>query len=587
MAPIVRVQRQVRRDALPGVRLTAAETAESTGAGVELARAHSGQAMAGFGATVANEAIGMYGAEMQKQRDRADSIAILSAERKMAEWENKRLYDPETGAFNRKGKDAMGLPEEIAGEFAQLTGELAKDLGNDRQREMFERAKVQRGMGLDLNLRRHVSNEITRYEAEELDASITNFMSSAVSNANDPKKVFEELGRATGALKTHGPNLGMGPEQIEKRVADIQSKTHEGVIGRLLNQDNDKAAKAYYEEVKKEGQLNGAAIANIEKALEEGTLRGESQRQTDAIVAKGGTLTEQRTAARAIEDPKLRDQVLQRIEHEAAIKDREDTETERATLVDAYNRVDKSGGDIRSIPTSVWAGLSGNARSALRSYGEHVAQGVPVKTNDALFYRLMTDAGDNPTAFVKENLLVHKAKLSESDFQQLAGLQLSLKNGIASAASSAAQKPLDDFRTRKELLDDSLTLYGIDPNAKADTEDGKQIAQLRRLLDTTIANQIGGEKGKKISNADIQEHVDALMISRVSKKGSWWNILPGGEPFSDVTKRYIDFTIADVPAKDREDIKTALKKRQRTVTDQTIVDTFILGQMAAAKQQRK
>lgn len=582
MPTVPRAQRQVRREGLPNVRLTAAETEASAGVGVELAKAQTAGAMAGFGNTLTNVAGGLYAAEVQKERDRADSVAILSAERQLAEWENKRLFDPDTGALNTRGKDALGLPEQLQGEYAELTGAVEKTLSTDRQREMFERLKVNRGMGLDLTIRRHVAGEMNRYEAQELESGVANFVSSAIAHANDPERIGTELDRAIGALKEHGPRLGMGPEVLDRRVRDVTSATHAGVIERLLATDQDKAAKVYFEETR--GQISGESIAKIEKALEEGTLRGESQRQGDVIVAAGGTLTEQRAKVKAIEDPKLRDQVLQRVEHEAAVQEREENEREREVLTDAYNRVDKSGGDIRAIPTAVWSGLSGNARSALRSYSEHIAQGIPVKTNDAVFYNLMTRAGDSPESFVKENLLTYKAKLSSSDFQQLAGLQLSIKNGIASGANSAAQKPLDDFRTRKEILDDSLVLYGIDPSAKPDTDEGKQIAQLRRLLDTTIANQVGGEHGKKISNSDIQEHVDALMISRVSKKGSWWNILPGGEPFNDVTKRFIDYTIGDVPAKDRQEITDSLKRRSRVVTDQSIVDTFILGQLAAQKR---
>lgn len=580
MPVVERARRQVRREGLPTVRLTAAETEQSTGAGVEIAKGEASRAMGGFGAVVANQAIGDYAAIQDQARDRADSIALLSAERQMAEWENKRLYDPETGALNRKGKDAMGLPEEISAEFAKVSGEIEKGLGNDRQRILFQRVKQQRGMGLDLNIRRHVANEMTHYEAEELDSSISNFMSSAVSNANDPKRVFEDLHRATDALKLHGPNLGMGPEQVEKRVKDIQSKTHAGVIERLLNQDNDKAAKAYYEEVKGAGQLNGDAIANIEKALEEGTLRGEAQRQSDAIVAKGGTLTEQRAAARAIEDPKLRDQVLQRIEHENAIKDKEEQDAEKEILIDAYNRVDKSGGNIAAIPTATWSKLSGNARSALRSYGEHLAKGVPINTDQTVYYGLIKKAMDDPDTFVSENLLNHRAKLDDSDFQQLASLQLSIKNG----QKTQSNKQLDTFRTTSQLLNDSLALYGIDPNAKPNTDEGRAIAQLRRLVDMSVEQQSSLTGGKKVSNQDVQEYIDRLLIPTVAKKGSWWNILPGGEPFYDETKRLIDFTIADVPAEDRKQIEQALKRRQRTVTDQTILDTYITAQMRQRKQ---
>lgn len=578
MPQIPRLQRTVSREALPGVRLTAAETEASAGVGAELAGAEASRAAASFGSRVGATGLAMYGAEIQEERDRADSVAILNAERQLAEWENTRLYDPETGALNTRGKESFGLPEQVAGEYAQLTGHLEKQLGTDRQREMFQRVKVNRGMGLDLTLRRHVSGEMNRYEAEELKSMVSNSVSSAISNANDPERIGQELDRAIGAIKTHAPRLGLGPEQIERQVRAVTSDTHTGVIERLLSTEQDKAAQEYFDETK--GQISGEAIAKIERALEEGSLRGESQRQADVIVAAGGTLTEQREKVKKIEDPKVRDQVMQRVEHEAAVKEREENEAERAVLLDAYNRVDKAGGRISAIPSSVWSTLSGNARSALRSYGEHIARGVPVQTDPAVYYKLMRQAADDPAGFASpaNNLLLYKAKLDDGDFKQLATMQVSMQNG----QRGATEKALETFRTNSQLLDDTLALYKIDPNAKPNTDEGRAIAQLRRLVDQSVEQQ-HALTGKKPTNQDVQEYIDRLLIPTVSKKGSWWNILPGGEPFYDQTKRFVDYTIADVPAKDREEIKKALERRQRTVTDQTILDVYITGQMRMRK----
>jgi hypothetical protein len=87
--------------------------------------------------------------------------------------------------------------------------------------------------------------------------------------------------------------------------------THVGVIDRLLANDQDLAAKQYYDAHK--ADVTGAATIAVERALEEGSTRGESQRQADTITAKAATLGDALTQVRAIADPKVRDATEERV----------------------------------------------------------------------------------------------------------------------------------------------------------------------------------------------------------------------------------------------------------------------------------
>jgi hypothetical protein len=574
MPTVPRVQRQVRREALPGVRLTAAETATSQGAGLAEAQAQSSQAMAGFGATVANAGIGIVGAELQRERDRADQVSILAYQRKLGEWENKRV----TEALQVQGKDAMTLPEDLAAEFAQITGELDKELTNDRQRAMAERLKTDRGLGIDLTMRRHVSKEMDRYEAEELKGFLSNSVNTAILNANDPKRVFAELGAAEAALRTHGKNTGMGPEAIERSVLALQTETHGGVIERLLANEQDKAAKVYFEEAKAAGQISGEAVANIEKALEEGALRGESQRQSDKIIASGGTLSEQRAAARAIEDPKLRDQVMQRIEHEATVKERETREMEDARFNSAYNTMEKAGGNIRAIPPAQWAAMSPGEKSAIRSEAERITRGVPVKTDLPTYYGLMERAGDDPANFVTENLLRYRHLLDDTEFKQLTNIQASIKAGNREAAS---KQGLGDFLTNKEIVDNTLLQYGITPSGKDQTkEEQAATIQFQRTLQTLVSEE-AARTNKKPDDKWIQQAADRILSQTITTQTP---TMFGFSAYKYKTKPIVSLTIADVPSDQRKQIEAALKAKNMAVSDATVLDLYVLSQIPRTRK---
>jgi hypothetical protein len=575
--PVVRRgTREVEANAMRGGQMSAAATAASEGAGIQRAKMETAGAVADVGERVSRFGASMFARMQEQERDAADQTALLAADNQLADWKNKRLFDPKDGAFTLKGENALPLPEQLKGEFDKLSGEIEAGLSTDRQRAAYQRLKGQEWQGIDLQVRRHVFGEMQNYRASELEGLVGNSINAAVQSALDPKLVAVNLDKAVTAIKTTGPGLGLGPEAIAAKVQAVQSQTHVGVISTLLAKENDQAASAYFEATK--GQIDGDKQDGIIKALDEGTLRGSSQREADKIIGEGGTLTEQRAKAKALTDPKLRDQVEQRLEHNDAVMDREQREATESAMRGGYDILDQTG-DVTKIPPALWTSYSGGTRSAMMEYAIKRAKGTPVETDYPTFYSLMQHAGDHPETFASVNLLQYRNKLDDSEFKQLAGLQLSLKN----QDKTAAEKVLAPFRTHSQILDDTLALHGIDPNAKPDTAEGKAIAQLRRMLDQRVDTiQAPGKTtdgkpipARKATNQDIQASLDALLSQQVSVPGSWWNIFPGGKPFLDTQKRLLDLTASDISAADRLKIEAALKARRQPVSDATVLDLYL------------
>jgi hypothetical protein len=581
--PVVPVYgpRKVLTAPLPSVRKTAAATELSAGVGVEQKRAELaltqgragvavGSAIAQFGGTLGevSHVLGKQAIAMRKEeQDRADDIAVLHYQRGIAEWENDRLYNPETGALTKHGTDSFGLPETIASEYAELTGSLAAELTNDTQRIAAAKIASTRAVTLDLTLRRHVYTEMQRYEGQELQATVVNARNAAIAKATDPRAVGLELSTAVSAITTHGPRLGLGPKEIAQQVEAVQTEIHVGVIDSLLAQDLTKTAEIYFEETR--SQITGTAIARIEKALDEGKVRKQAQERADAILAAGGTLTQQREQARAIEDPEVRDSVMQRLEHEAAVQEKTWRDNDEAELRIIYDVVDRTH-DVTKIPPGKWANLDGSTRSALRGYANALAKGIPVETDWHAYYVLMQAAGDDPASFIKENLLGHRNELGEVEFKQLTSLQLALRQGD----QRSADKELGGFQTKTEILDGALAAFKIDPNPKAGTKEAAAIAQLRRMLDLRVQT-FEDLIGKKPTNVDMQRMLDGLLGATDTIPGNFWNFWPGGRPFFDVQKRLIDTTVEDIPAADRLLIEQALRAKGRPVSDVTVLDVWI------------
>lgn len=560
MPVVQRAQRQTNIAALPGARRQASETLLSQGAGVERAKQEKAGAVAQLGNQVARLGADLYERIQKEEKESADTTALLKASNRLAEWKNARLYDPEKGAFAQKGENALGLPEQVKGEYDQLTGEIQKDLTADQQ-AMFAKEIANDWQQTDMQVRRHVFGEAQAFKQQELDSNIKNRVSAAQAAYLDPKMVGSELGKAIEAVRVAGPQLGMGKAQLETAERGIRSSVHTGVIYNLLGAEKGEAAKVYFDGVK--DQIDGAVIDDVKKALEVGTDKHEAQKAFDKIQAEGGTWTEKRARARAIEDPDQRDLAEHYLDAEEARSERQERETHKATLRGAWDILDKTGGRLNAIPAATWRDMEPDERRSAQIYAEAKMAGIPIKTDQAVFYGLMQQAANDPAAFIKANIYTRRAQLSDSDLQQLAGLQVS----IANQDRVAAGKLLDDYRTEKQVIDNALISARINPNPsqKDEPEKAAAIANLQRMVaDRALALQ--ANTGKKPTNKDIQQITDDILRQSVETPGSWWALYK-----NTGKKRLLESTIDDIPSADAAQVREFLKGQGLDPDDDDLV----------------
>jgi hypothetical protein len=580
MPTVRRADRSVEIAPLRGGMKRAAATPESEGAGVERARADTFGAVAGFGETAARVGIRAFSIDQQQRRQmeeeekrKADQIADMAATNALSEWQASFFYDPQNGAFLKKGKDAQNLPTEAQDSFKKAASAIEAGLSTDEQRTAFKQRSAQVWNAAQMDVYRHTFKEQQAYGLSELNSLIDNKTNEAIQHATDPLLVKSSLDTATTALANAGKSLGMGPEEIASKTLAIQTKTHVGVIHSLLAQEKNREAADYFTATK--GQIDGEQQDGLIKALDEGTLRGQSQKAADKILREGLTDKEQRERAAAIEDPKLRDLVEARIEHAQAIAEREERETEQATIKEGYDILDRTQ-DVTKIPPAVWTSYTGATRSAMISYANQRAKGEPTETNDTRYYGLLALARDKPAEFATWNIEQYRHELSDHDYKQLLDLRFKVQSG-----DKAADKNLAGFQSHDEIVSNSLWQYTRTEPKDYTTAQRDAKAQLLRMLDTRFADQM--RAGKRPTNEEIQGEVDNILSASVKVPGSYWNFWPGGKSVSDTQKRLIDTTAADIPANDRAQIEAALRARRRPVSDATVLDLYLEAQLRRKK----
>ena len=566
MPTVRRLTRQVSVQGVTPPRLTSAGEPTNTPQ-LEQARGQQFGALAQVG----SELTGIASDLIQARRQRSDQLRLIAFDRELASWEQQTLYDPEQGLLTTtKGPDVLALNGQVDEAFDTFLGERVEQLPA-RLRGRAQVAIEQRRVQLQRATSNYATREYQEYQGQETQAALESSVSLAIANADDPVRVSQELGRITTIVDAIADQQGLGPEAKARTLQQAQSAAVTGVIGRLIDTRQQDAAESYFEVSQEQGLITGEDIARIESALSRGKLTEQAQAETDRIMAEAATPTEALRMARELEGD-LEDEVVQRVNQRNAEQAASAREQDAALLRQVYDTVDQAQ-SVDAIPPSVWTQLDGSTRSALRSYARSLASGENIQTNLPTYYRLMQLAGDDPNAFVQENLLRHRTQLDETDFQELSRLQLSLKN-----REPEAETRLDDFRTEVQVVNQVLESNGIDATpASGDTDQAASVARFRQAVAGRI-RALQERTGKKATNEDIEQIAHAVLGETVNaREPGFFSGFFGVDWFaSDEPRRVIDLTYDDVPSRDKNQIEAALRGAGRPVTETEVLRLYVL-----------
>lgn len=334
------------------------------------------------GATGVASHIDLRGAEQaigqvyEREVQRANQQVVRDADAAASKLETDILYDPEKGVLNMRGKDALKGRETVDTTWAKGMGEIEKTLSNDTQREAFRNSAATRHASLYNTVSQHINGELKRYDDDQTKSYVGNEQDAAVAAAVKgvtldaiADRASMAVARQRAAIADWAKRNGIDPDTKDKILNSAASGTHLAVIEQLTANKDDLTAKSYYNVIKED--LKGDDATKAAKYVEEGSIRGESQRQSDAIMLKhpddrGAALAE----ARKLSNPDVREatvaQVNQRFNENNAI----DRENEDRDYLSAKNIVAANPGQLARnvVPPSLWKRLSLEKTEALERF---------------------------------------------------------------------------------------------------------------------------------------------------------------------------------------------------------------------------
>lgn len=194
--------------------------------------------------------------------DRANALRVDDAYNQAQEQALRLQHDPKDGYTSLKGFDALNrqsgqpLAMEYTGRLDQSISDIASKLGNDRQREMFNKQVN--------NLRTQFLGGAMKYEGDQAqvydlsvrEASVKNASNALVLNFSDPTNVAQQTTRirasilgardengvwVPGAAQMQGKSAAWG----EEKAAEAISGAHLGAIQAAMEAGNVNGAMAY------------------------------------------------------------------------------------------------------------------------------------------------------------------------------------------------------------------------------------------------------------------------------------------------------------------------------------------------------
>lgn len=499
---VPQVQSQVRDQPFQAPRLRPTAGEESFGGGADVNRAF--------------QAAGAFGSDVQKfaleEKLKADKIVAFDADKKLSEIEINLTYG-DNGIRKRLGKDAFASIEETPRLFKEEADKIEKSLSNDNQKLEFKRNYESRLASLNRTAASHAYEQGKKYEDQTYASYIDNERNAAMMAYEDQSRISESLERQRNAIISFSQANGMPAEYTKQKLREVESKTHIGVIEQMLNNNLDIIGKNYYDANK--DKIDPEDSKSIQRALEEGTLRGESQRFADSILAKTNDRQMALEEAQKIPDPKLREETEQRINKRISENLQAQRERQDQLYLDATNIMDKSTGGTASardlIPVSMWTKLSNEQRNALQRRRED-------GPNDDRRWLDFRDLARDPSAMAK----MSRAEFETKYWSRFDKEHKTRAESLWDSAKSGGEDPkLSTTTSFDDRVDYSLSKAGlVRPNKKTSQLNENEVKtkaefvrQAAKAVSEYEISVLGGKR--KTTPEEQQKIIDDLTVNKV------------------------------------------------------------------------
>lgn len=237
-----------------------------------------------------------------------------------------------------------------------------------------------------------------------------------------------------------------------------------------------------------------------------------------------------------------------------AIKQRDEE-----AVAEAMRGVIENGGRWSDLPLAVRSRVPAKEVDSVISFAQKISKGDD--TTSLWLYNDLTAHPEKLTSYSEAEFFALRRELSEADFKHFSNERNKRMGG-----ASGSNGPGDlNSQAIKTVLEDRLRTLGIDPTPKSDGgSDDRRVGGIRKFVnDYFVTAQ--REAGKKFSDAEVTQHIDALFAKNATFRG--W--------FSDSSGPMLAMKAGQIDSATRQKIKDAYKRQGiDDPTDAQVLNAF-------------
>jgi len=408
----------------------------------------------------------------EKEKQDADRLMIQEAINEIDMFEQS-LYDPKSGIFTRKGRDALKLQDEVGESYQKLTGGIYSRLNNDQQRMAFNELKQARQNQIIGAVQKYELREYERYADETDFATVALSQQLASEHFDDPQRIDSEVQKVVLTTLSAAQRKGWGAERTQLEMRQQVSALHVGVLTRMV-EASPVAAKAYYEANKDE--IFGSDEARAINIFDTKAKVYEAEQYADTIISGNSEqkLSVWLEASAGIEDPEVKRETRNILK--ARFNDIKVAQDELAE--EAFKQVE-NGVDPRK--QDWYLQVTPQVRAALDSRWRQVREGIEPVNNDAIYLRLIDMDQKSLANMTPAEIEIFRPELDDSHWSRV--------NSLWQAARSAARSPKDaakfnGLQSTKDRIYSAATLTGfIDAGDKVSDLSGAAAMRYMQFTD--------------------------------------------------------------------------------------------------------
>lgn len=257
-------------------------SANAFGAGIAQSTQNLGRVIQASGERLLAKGV----AEIEEQKEKEKAAHVMEGITEASAQLRTRLYDPDTGLYNRTGGNAKDVFEDAQKSLLDIRASVRSRFQTPEEEEAFDNLWRKKSEATLDATAKHEFTQSRAYTQEQKISGLANVQSDAIEAYADPDLLKVSFDEARAIVRSN-PD-GLSDEGIQRLERETVSQLHVAVIQRMT-QDDPGAAADYYLENK--SQVSGADHAAVDKFIKTVARSRTARAASDEIIAGGHSST--------------------------------------------------------------------------------------------------------------------------------------------------------------------------------------------------------------------------------------------------------------------------------------------------------